>query len=358
MTLIIIYMGICLLILAFIVLFALTVRFQRNIQTKMTLELRNTLEALPLDDLTKPEWQIVLSQLKGRGKRSDYLYCYDRALEEVAHNKKWAESYFPSAEETYYHLARYYMYVYTLERTYFVQHISKYAEYFSDKRVFETLLMYTNRRNVLERENILQALYKFGDASLIREALHKIATDQQFHHSKLIMDGLLKVKQPDDGLTELLWEDFDDFPHYIQVGIVKYMQQTTPLFREKFYRYLQADQGDLEVRLSMIRYFQKYPYDKCYPILLSMLENKDELPVEYRIVSAYTLSGYPGDKTVQALKEALTDCNWYVRVNASRSLLNLNVPIAELEEVLAGDDQFAKEILTYYLTEKERQLYE
>ena len=64
-------------------------------------------------------------------------------------------------------------------------------------------------------------------------------------------------------------------------------------------------------------------------------------------VSVSALSRYPGERTVTVLKQALHSANWYVRFDAAASLEALRVDIAELTDILAGNDRYAREMLQY-----------
>lgn len=353
MLLIIIYITICLIIIAYTTVYSISLRSQSKRQTDLIEKFSAALAELPLTDLESDSWTTFQKRFKSEGRHINKLYCYDEALLQFVRDEEWAEIFFSKMSDSYVSLAHYYQKNYIQERVYFVQHISQYGHFFTDKQLFEQLIIYMNRRNVVERESVLQALYAYGDIGLVKKAYHLIASKNKFHHSKLIADGLVYADIPNDEWADSLWQDFDTYPESIQIGIVKYIQSISGSYTEIFYDYLEKGEGTLDVRLNMIRYFRKYPYQPAYTRLLALLDGTLVASDEYRVVAAFTLAAYPNNETVAVLKQALHDSEWYVRVNASKSLLALKVPMQQLVEILEGDDRYAREMITYQYTEME-----
>lgn len=348
-----IYILICLLIILYTIFYAISLRSQSKHQSELTAEFSKSLGELPLEDLNNQKWQTLIKRVASAGRNINRLYCYDAALQKYTHDEKWAEIYFSQMVDSYVKLADYYHNHSIKERVYFIQHVAQYARFIPNRQLFEQLIAFMNRKNVIERESVLQALYGYGDISLIKQAFQLITSKNKFHHSKLIADGLLKVTIPNDELADLLWQDFSSYPESIQIGIVKYIQGVSDNYKERFFHYLENGEGSLDVRLNMLRYFHTHPYQPLYPQLLSLLKGTNGGAVQYRVVAAFTLAAYPSEQTVEELKQALKDYEWYVRVNASKSLVALNVPMSQLIEILNGDDRYASEMLAYQLTEME-----
>lgn len=98
-----------------------------------------------------------------------------------------------------------------------------------------------------------------------------------------------------------------------------------------------------------MRYFAKYHDDEVYPVLLDMAGKYDGGHWEYAAIACTALAGYPGEKTVETLKNALHVPNWYVRYNAAESLVRLGVKYFDLIDVIDGKDRYAREILQFQL---------
>lgn len=104
-----------------------------------------------------------------------------------------------------------------------------------------------------------------------------------------------------------------------------------------------------ELRFSAIRYFGRYPDEGARQLLLDFVRDRDPLRWEYAAISASALARYPGQEVVDALLRAMHSPNWYVRYNASTSLEAHGLTYEEMLEVLAGDDRYAREMLSYRL---------
>lgn len=72
-------------------------------------------------------------------------------------------------------------------------------------------------------------------------------------------------------------------------------------------------------------------------------------------MSVLALAAYPGEHTVEVLKQALSDSNWYIRFNASKSLESFHLPYLEFSDIVEGGDRYAREILQYRLDMKNAQ---
>ena len=78
-----------------------------------------------------------------------------------------------------------------------------------------------------------------------------------------------------------------------------------------------------------------------------MAQHPQDQRWEYAAISAGSLGAYPGEETVEILKQCLCHGNWYIRYNAALSLERLNISSRELEDILEGDDRYAREVLEY-----------
>lgn len=87
-------------------------------------------------------------------------------------------------------------------------------------------------------------------------------------------------------------------------------------------------------------------------IILSYLTTPNYEDWECISSAASALGKYPGEDTIIALKSALKSKYWYVRLNAARSIAELDVEKDKLMDILDGEDLYAKEQLMYQLTYK------
>ncbi|MDE1549292.1 HEAT repeat domain-containing protein [Jeotgalibaca caeni] len=280
------------------------------------------------------------------------LVCFDEALKDLQTEGELSPHYLPRVEGTFTSLVDRYKGKTTEERAYFAQVVTRYTGSFSKRELYQSLLTFLEKPNMYVTENVLQALYLHGDVTLIQIAYQKLSDARRFHHPKLIADGLATVSSDQEELAQKMWKDATSYQPSIQLGIVSFIARASSSFQETFLQFLQSEEGSLDMRLEMMRYFRKYPYEPAYPYLMELLNPDNGLAAEYRIVAASVLSAYPKPSTIAALKQAMKDREWYVRVNASQTLNDLNVPVEELTSIVTGDDRYASEMAAYRLMER------
>ena len=240
-----------------------------------------------------------------------------------------------------------------MNRAYFAYLIAQYKpcdgrEY---RPIMEVLLSYLDNSTVYCRENVLNALCALGNLQSVVNMLQILNDRQWFHHQKLLADGLMTFTGDREALAQRLWEHAKRWDLHLRIAVIQFIAGCTAQFQETFLPILKAQSDDLEVRLAILRYYRRYPYEPVRPLLLNYLQHSDGSDVSLAIVSAAVLDQYPGEDTVKTLKKALQHSNWYVRYNAATSLVNLKVGDEVLQDVLNGTDRYAKEILAYKLEE-------
>lgn len=199
------------------------------------------------------------------------------------------------------------------------------------------------------RENALQAIYSTGDCDFVLRALRQADESGRFHHGKLLTDGLLTFSGDRQKLAHMLWDGFERFSVPMQTVILDYIRFGGSVMPDELLPLLADEDRDDELRFSCIRYFGKYPDPRAYPLLLSFLEDSEERRWEYAAVSATALASYPGERTVLALKRAMSNAGWYIRFNAAKSLESFQLAYQELGDVMDSGDRYAREILQYRL---------
>lgn len=232
---------------------------------------------------------------------------------------------------------------------YFSYFLSRYMEekHMPIHSLQDILLEYVRRDNLYCQVNALQALYRFGSAEHILRALLIQDAGSVFLHEKILTEGLLTFTGDHSELVRLLWDNLDRFSEHTQLAVSNYIRFQTGELCGEMLGVLQDGKRGKELRLSAIRYFGRYFYEPAREPLLALASLRDPEQWEYVTVSVSALSRYPGERTVAVLKQALHSANWYVRFDAAASLEALRVDIAELTDILAGNDRYAREMLQY-----------
>jgi hypothetical protein len=218
------------------------------------------------------------------------------------------------------------------------------------QRIYIILKEYVVDSSIYCRENILKALYALGDAEKLYDFILLIDRNEMYHHKKLLTDGLCSFNGDKERLAELLWSHRDKVSENTLLSIIGFITVISDGYKEEFYKYIQKKTIPLEVRLACIRYFRKHTYDKVIPLLYSYMD--ENIDTNISIVTASVLSAYPSEETKDVLKQALTSRNWYIRLNAANSLVDIGLDEIALKDVLAINDRYAKEVLIYVLEER------
>lgn len=235
--------------------------------------------------------------------------------------------------------------------TYFAYVIKKYRiiEGKPVHVVLEVMMKLLQEPSLYCRENALQAIYSCGDCGCVLRALHEVDESGKFHHGKLLTDGLLRFSGDRKQLTDALWKAFDRFSVSMRVVILDYIRFSGGAMQEELLQLLADSRQDDEIRFSCIRYFGKYSYEPAFPILIALVENKENKRWEYPAIAATALAGYPCERSIEVLKRKLNSSNWYIRFNAAKSLERFRLSYLEVSDVMEGNDRYAREILQYQI---------
>ena len=218
--------------------------------------------------------------------------------------------------------------------------------------IVDTLFEMLHEHSLYCRENALQAIYSMGNCACVIRGLKIIDSGGQFHHSKLLTDGLLTFTGSHQELASELWKAFDDFSPQMKVTILNYFRFSDADCCEEIMRIMIDKKHEDDIRFSCIRYFGKRYYEPAIPILLDFAQSADEERWEYAAIASSVLGRYPSEKSIEILKNNLNNCNWYIRFNASESLEKFGLSYMDLTDVFDGGDRYAREILQYRLDQR------
>lgn len=342
-----VYFFICLLIMLFTTGYIMYQFYRRRVFKKRVTFFKQTIEK-QLNIIHEHPALIKQHQayLSNKLVRINYLTAYHEALLSYQ-NHEAIMTYKLAIEPVIKNLVSDYEKRGDIEKAYLSYVIASHADgVWQDEVIYRTLFHYLDKPNVYLRENVLKALYQQNNPEWIVKAYETLSSQHIDHHQKLIQDGLMRYPYDKRALIEQLYLKRDRFSESILLGIIGFITYETKDYQQQFYDWLKEDKVPLEVELKLYRYFKKYPTEQVKPHLLAALESPQD---EKRIVAADILADYCCNDVIQALKTAVSDPNWFVRRNASRSLLKTNVTIDDLMDILTGHDRYARNMLKYYL---------
>jgi len=279
-----------------------------------------------------------------RGRK---LMNFHHALECFDPKQKEFQIFLDQLEECMIDIAVHYGIKESMEKAYFANFFGCFSRgKWTEEKFLYIFIDYLDDSNVYVRENVLQAIYSSGRIEWVVRIFGIFTEHEWFHHSKLIGDGLFRFTGDKKMLSLVLWSHRKEYTLSICLGIIQFITMSSDQFQEKMLHTSMNEYEDMEIRLGAIRYLSRYPYKPAEEILFGYLLHKNH-EFQLRVVAARALGSYDSKETIEVLKEGLSDPNWYVRFNASESLIELKVNLMNLKEILIGDDQYARDILLY-----------
>jgi len=284
-------------------------------------------------------------------RSSNELMAYSRALDALRASGVKLQNYLNACYISYQNLAHHYSKKDSMDKAFFASFI---AENTPDtggefRPITEVMLDYLEDSTVYCRENVFRAMCALGNVAAVINVLEYLEDNGIFHHQKLLSDDLMTFRGDKELLAQELWHNRALWGETTTVAIIQFITAGNGNFQEIFCAYLKEKEISLEIKLAILRYFQKYPYEPVREILYTYMDEEKNSELNLIIVSATVLKHYPGEETVQVLTKALHHVNWYVRYNAASSLAVLTENKESVQEIFEGDDRYAKEILTYML---------
>lgn len=205
--------------------------------------------------------------------------------------------------------------------------------------------------SVYVRENALKALLDFGSPTAVFNAVLCINQVSEHQNEKLLSDHLLEYKGNQSELSTLLWNSFSKLSSTVQVSFVNYLRRLPQdaveqkAYYQPLYVRMKNHATDKELRLAILRYFRRYEYAPAQEEMIRMVEDPSELHWEYAAVAASCVTDCLGVRARNALLGAMKSSNWYLRLNATETLLGMGVQLNP--EELRKDDRYAADMLYY-----------
>lgn len=288
--------------------------------------------------------------LQKKLQRIKHLMAFDETLDRLLRQEPEAVwKYLQEIASVFISLSLENKYHNTIHVTYFAYIVKKYRviRRNPDSPVARMMMKLLQEPGLYCRENAMQAICSSEDCTVVLHALQQIDQQQWFYHEKMLTDNLVAFSGDSKHLASILWNEFSHFSIRMRGVILDYIRFSGMNMQEELLPLLADSQQDDENRFSCIRYFGKIPYEPAFPLLIDFVENPNNNRWEYAAIAATALASYPCEHSIEALKKALSSSNWYIRLNASKSLESFHLSYLELSDVMDGNDRYAREILQY-----------
>lgn len=351
------YLAICAAMIAFnIVCIFVFRKKERDIARRSIDFTKIVLQQLELDAVEEKHKDFLRKKLR----KINHMMAFDETLEELyAQRPRDVQRYIEALSSVFVYLSFHYSQKDRIQAAYFPYIIDKYKVFAGNgiDVVTDSMMELVKEQDLYCRENALQALYTIGDTDSVVEALKTVNRNGNFHHTKMITDGLLSFTGDREDLDSALWRCYEDFSLNLKLAVLEYFCLGRDGHGEKLLPIMLDREERQELRLSAIGYFARHRYEPAF-LQLCQMAGETALDWEYRAAVATALGNYPSEETKYQLKDMLHDENWYVRYNAAESLDRLGVRYEELVDIFEGPDRDAAEMLRYrfdrkQLTEKE-----
>lgn len=294
-----------------------------------------------------------LTFIEQKMKRVNNLIAFDRVLEQLRNDASddAFSKYLMQIRPAIMYLAVINYKRESMQTAYFSFFLTRYItnRHMDIDSIQDILLDYIKKDSLYCSVNALQALYTFGNTEHIISALKLQDLNKTFLHQKILTEGLLSFTGDHGELIRLLWQEFESFSEHMQLAIMNYIRFKADGYQKEMFDIMQDISRGKELRLAAIRYFGKYYYEPALEPLLAFASDRDEANWEYANVSIASLMKYKGFKVMEALKQALHSSNWYIRQSAAVCLEAHGVDYSSMMDVIAGNDRFAREMITYRL---------
>lgn len=229
------------------------------------------------------------------------------------------------------------------------------AEYcLSSEEVTRFALESLEDKSLFVRNNALRVLRNIGSIDVFIEAFRMITKGDLYFNNKVLVDYMGNFQGDQQALYKALAMNIAEFSTVIQKNIIdNFTNQRVTEFSSHILRFIKSS-NDPELIISGIKYFGTIHNQEAYEFIV---ENFASENYAIRAASATAIALYPGEKTIDVLKEHIGDSDWYVRYNCASTLVNLEEGSifkkdGPIGEIVCGNDRFAKEIIAYTLYSK------
>lgn len=258
---------VCLSMLAFNVVYSIYLRADQVRISHRTVALEEEMERqlARISESGEVDGSHIRSLVHYLGRIGDLL-AFDALLTERAQEPA-VKAYIRQLEPAFLLLADTYRRREEMQAAYFCHFLATHLEGDHDRAVdpFQrAVLAYLDKPGLYCRINALRALCAFGGVQSIVEALLLLSERKGAQLSgKVIVEALLQFHGDREQLIAALWACFDRFDSEEQRALLDFMRFASGNWQAPVLDILRDPSWDKELRLSAIRYFDRYPYAPC-----------------------------------------------------------------------------------------------
>lgn len=313
------------------------------------------LEKLTLEDAVTEKQE---KKLKRRLSYISNLEAFQETIEDISSEGRDLRLWFGNIRPVFVHIGTRYLKKAVMEKAYYAYVIwqNGLCGNTDQDAIVRHMFQLICEHSIYCRENALKALYKTGSPVLVMKA-YKIMQRHNIEHSqKLAADGLDNFSGNKQELVEYIFREWDKFSPYYQAIFINFMRLSVDNIGERMLKLLTTEETDGEVKFAAIRYLRKHKYEPAAPYLQKIVKHWEAEDWEFSALASSALENYPSEDTIRALYEAMHSTSWYVRSNASDSLLRVAREENVMDELLSRSDKYAVDMIQYKLNRRKEEL--
>jgi len=210
---------------------------------------------------------------------------------------------------------------------------------FRSKRAIEGILETLKIESTDVKYNALLALSKIGDEKAFIKAFENLSGNILLSERSLI-----EIIDDFEGDKQYVYKEmFNSKDNYLASIFIKSASNFMDIsLNEIAVKFLKED--NKEKKIAAIKLIGNTADVRFIDEIIKCLEDETW---EVRAVAAKVLERFSDERAVIPLVKALSDKVWFVRYNAAISLIKIPGGIDAIDEVMKGEDRFAKDIILY-----------
>lgn len=221
-----------------------------------------------------------------------------------------------------------------------------------DREVSLYLLDCLDTNSLYLKYNALRAIASIGNTTCLIDALKYLSIEKDVLNQKVVLDIVNSSTAYKEEVKRCLLDAIHSFSDNIKNIVIEYFRiQMHEEAADELLKLLSNEEENMEVRLSIIRYFGRVYYSSARSMLQELMNHGEW---EYRALCATSLKLYQSEDTEKSLIDCIGDSNWYVRYNTANTLLEYDIEDDKIMRIINSDDPYASDVMKYALTLKKR----
>lgn len=291
-------------------------------------------------------------ELDSKLQKTKCFIALQNVLDRNPEAKKWLKPYIFSQLDTYKKKSTY-------EQAYYAFVVGGlgYEKEPVPKQFAGEFFEFLDSKSLYTFSNTMDAIYEFGEMTLLLSAVEKVDERAGFYHQKLLVDGLLQARVDRKEFCEKLVSNFNQYSDFMKVCLLDYFRFANARVSELCMKLVGNTTKEAEIRYAAMRYFTKYPCDESKKFFIEVLESKDKEWID-EMMAIQGLSSYKDTKVRELMKSRISSPDWYVRVNAADYLKMNGLDRTEIAEIVSFNDRYTNDLLVYeYRNDQEMLTY-